>query len=60
MSVGVSKLPYLSSTSFLIPHLFVQDEGLDKQARARLLAVETFQKIPGIGWVSLSSGNQFS
>jgi DNA polymerase beta len=25
------------------------DEGLDKQARARLLAIETFQKIPWIG-----------
>ncbi|KAI0249051.1 hypothetical protein BJV78DRAFT_1378383 [Lactifluus subvellereus] len=25
------------------------DEGVEKQARARLLAVETFQKIPGIG-----------
>jgi len=52
MSVGVFELLCLTSASFLILHVSTQDEGLDKQARARLLAIETFQKIPWIGWVS--------
>lgn len=49
MSVGVSELLYPTSAPFLIPHISMQDEGLDKEARARLLAIETFQKIPWIG-----------
>jgi hypothetical protein len=49
MSVGVSELLSLTYASFLISHLSTQDEGLDNQARARLLAIEAFQKIPGVG-----------
>lgn len=49
MSVGLFKLLYMASASILIPHLPTQDDGLDEHARARLLAIESFKKIPGIG-----------
>ncbi len=46
MSVGVSELASLAFADASLP---MQDEGL----RGRLLAIETFQKIPGIGCVFL-------
>jgi hypothetical protein len=50
MSVGVSKLAHLASASILILHHPMQDEGF----KARLQAIEAFQKIPGIGYVFLT------
>jgi hypothetical protein len=48
MSVGVSKLARdICLFSDTLPSM--QDEG----SRDRLLAIEAFQKIPGIGYVSL-------
>lgn len=44
------------ASAFLIPHLSTQDDGLDEHARARLLTIESFQKIPGIGLVSTFIG----
>ncbi len=49
MSVGVSELASLAFADASLP---MQDEGL----RGRLLAIETFQKIPGIGCVFVLQG----